>query len=133
MLKTTISGKLMLSLVFSLIGLLSFSAPKALASQDDQSNQPNQAEPADQSASSEAGDPPTRVARISYLDGSVSLQPGGAGEWGAAVRNRPMTVGDKIWTDKDSRAELQTGVVSIHLGRTCSAELFRQYDMTGSA
>src|SRR5580700_1297047 len=27
-----------------------------------------------------------------------------------------MTVGDKIWTDKDSRAELQTGVVSIHLG-----------------
>lgn len=27
-----------------------------------------------------------------------------------------MTIGDKIWTDKDSRAELQTGVVSIHLG-----------------
>jgi hypothetical protein len=27
-----------------------------------------------------------------------------------------MTVGDKLWTDKDSRAELQTGVVSIHLG-----------------
>jgi len=38
------------------------------------------------------------------------------GDWGSAARNRPMTVGDKIWTDKDSRAELQTGVVSIHLG-----------------
>jgi FecR protein len=122
MLKTTFSGKVALSLLLSLIGLLCFSAPKARAGQSDQSppsdqaNQPNQADTADQPASNDANDPPTRVARISYLDGSVSLQPGGAGDWGSAARNRPMTVGDKIWTDKDSRAELQTGVVSIHLG-----------------
>src|SRR5580658_6840601 len=122
MLKTTFSGKLRLGLLLSLIGLLSFSAPKARAGQSDQAppadqaNQPNQIDTADQPASNDANDPPTRVARISYVDGSVSLQPGGAGDWGAAARNRPMTVGDKIWTDKDSRAELQTGVVSIHLG-----------------
>ena len=60
-------------------------------------------------------DPPTRVARISYLHGSVSFQPGGAGEWGAATRNRPMTVGDRIWTDYDSRAELQAGAASVRL------------------
>jgi hypothetical protein len=122
MLKTTFSGKLTLSLLFSLIGLLCFSAPRARAGQSDQAppadqaTQPNQADSADQPASNDANDPPTRVARISYIDGSVSLQPGGAGDWGSAARNRPMTVGDKIWTDKDSRAELQTGVVSIHLG-----------------
>jgi hypothetical protein len=122
MLKTTLSGKLTLSLLFSLIGLLSFSVPRARAGQSDQTNQPNQpnqpnqADTADQTASNDANDPPSRVARISYIDGSVSLQPGGAGDWGSAARNRPMTVGDKIWTDKDSRAELQTGVVSIHLG-----------------
>src|SRR5208282_5450822 len=122
MLKTTFSGKPKLSLLLCLIGLLSFSAQEVRAQQPDpatlanQANQPNQADPSDAAAQSDANDPPSRVARISYVDGSVSFQPGGQGDWGAAARNRPMTIGDKIWTDKDSRAELQTGVVSIHLG-----------------
>ncbi len=118
MMKTKMNGKRMLSLFFSFAGLLYFTAPgvRAQSDQSDQPAQPNQIDSADQPAADDAGDPPTRVARISYLDGSVSLQPGGAGDWGQAARNRPMTVGDKIWTDKDSRAELQTGVVSIHLG-----------------
>src|ERR1700733_5484898 len=62
------------------------------------------------------GDPPSRVARISFLDGTVSFQPGGQGDWGSAARNRPVTVGDKLWTDKASRAELQAGQASIHMG-----------------
>jgi hypothetical protein len=67
-------------------------------------------------ASPDAQDPPSRVARLSYFDGSVSFQPGGNGDWAAAVRNRPVTIGDKIWTDKDARAELQAGQASIRLG-----------------
>src|SRR5215469_3734261 len=67
-------------------------------------------------APDDSQDPPTRVARISYLDGSVSMQPGGSGDWGAAGKNRPVTIGDKLWTDQDSRAELQAGQASIHLG-----------------
>jgi uncharacterized membrane protein YgcG len=119
MMKTNLIGKRMLSLFLTFAGLLYFAVPgaRAQSEQSDQPAQPNQVDPADQPAApNDAGDPPTRVARISYLDGSVSLQPGGAGDWGSAARNRPMTIGDKIWTDKDSRAELQTGVVSIHLG-----------------
>jgi uncharacterized membrane protein YgcG len=64
----------------------------------------------------EPGDPPSRVARISFLDGTVSFQPGGQGDWGSAAKNRPVTVGDKLWTDKASRAELQAGQASIHVG-----------------
>src|SRR5437016_13890612 len=60
-------------------------------------------------------DPPSRVARMSFTDGTVSFQPGGQGEWAAATRNRPVTVGDKIWSDNNSRAELQAGQASIHL------------------
>lgn len=71
----------------------------------------NQGEAAD-----DQGDPPSRVARISYLDGSVSMQPGGAGDWGAASLNRPVTIGDKVWTDQNSRLELEAGQASIHLG-----------------
>ena len=67
-------------------------------------------------ASPDAQDPPSRVARLSYFDGSVSFQPGGNGDWAAAVRNRPVTIGDKIWADKDSRVELQAGQASIRLG-----------------
>ncbi len=66
--------------------------------------------------SPDAQDPPSRVARLSYLDGSVSFQAGGSGDWGNAAKNRPVTIGDKIWVDKDSRAELQAGQASIHLG-----------------
>src|SRR6266481_9253623 len=92
----TITGKSSLGLLLCLAGLLSFVVPQARADEEK--------------------DPPTRVARISFVEGSVSLQPGGQGDWGSAAKNRPMTIGDKIWVDKDSRAELQAGTVSIHLG-----------------
>src|SRR5229473_2667664 len=92
----TFTGRSSLSLLLSFAGLLSFAAPKVRADEEK--------------------DPPTRVARISYVDGSVSLQPGGQGDWGTAAKNRPMTIGDKIWVDKDSRAELQAGTAAIHLG-----------------
>jgi uncharacterized membrane protein YgcG len=128
MTKTTFIGRARLSLLVCLAGLLCLTVPKVRAGQSDQPGQAappdqQQAAPADQPGadfstedSTDKNDPPTRVARISYADGSVSLQAGGQGDWGAAARNRPVTVGDKIWTDKDSRAELQTGVMSIHLG-----------------
>jgi hypothetical protein len=92
----TFTGRSKPGLLLCVTGLLMFVAPQARANED--------------------RDPPTQVARISYVDGSVSLQPGGQGDWGSAARNRPMTIGDKIWVDKDSRAELQTGQAAFHLG-----------------
>jgi hypothetical protein len=52
-------------------------------------------------------DPPTRVARLAYTQGSVSFQPAGTNDWVAAGLNRPMTTGDKLWSDNNSRVELQ--------------------------
>ncbi len=62
-----------------------------------------------QRAAADNDDPPTRVARLSHVDGSVSFEPGGTDEWVRAVVNRPMTTGDKLWADHDSRAELHIG------------------------
>jgi hypothetical protein len=69
----------------------------------------------DRDEQDQQGDPPSRVARIGYLEGSVSFQPAGEPDWVQAVANRPMTTGDKLWTDKDSRAELQLGSAVIRL------------------
>jgi hypothetical protein len=60
-------------------------------------------------------DPPSRVARVGFMEGAVSFQPAGEPDWVQAVANRPMTTGDKLWTDKDSRAELQLGSAVIRL------------------
>src|SRR5438046_10006519 len=71
---------------------------------------------APQTRADEDKDPPKRVARVSIVEGSVSLQPGGEGDWGSAARNRPVTIGDRVWGDNDSRAEWQAGRPSGQLG-----------------
>jgi hypothetical protein len=58
-------------------------------------------------AAADEDDPPSRVARLAYVAGSVSFQPGGTEDWIAAPLNRPLTTGDKLWSDRDSRVELQ--------------------------
>jgi hypothetical protein len=60
-------------------------------------------------------DPPSRVARLGYMEGSVSFQPAGETDWVQAAPNRPMTTGDKLWADQDSRVELQLGSAVIRL------------------
>jgi hypothetical protein len=52
-------------------------------------------------------DPPSRVARLAYAQGSVSFQPAGTDDWVTAGLNRPVTTGDQLWSDRDGRVELQ--------------------------
>jgi hypothetical protein len=61
-------------------------------------------------------DPPSRVARLSFVKGQVSFSPAGTDDWVSAVLNRPITTGDKLWTDQDSRAELHIGSSVARLG-----------------
>jgi uncharacterized protein DUF6600/FecR-like protein len=68
------------------------------------------------SARADEGDPPGRVARLSYVQGAVSLEPAGLTEWTAAERNRPLTTGDRLWTDQQSMAELDLGDGVLRLG-----------------
>src|SRR5579864_6196500 len=60
-------------------------------------------------------DPPGRVARLNYIQGSVSFQPGGETDWVQANPNRPLTVGDNLWSDRNSRGELHIGSTSIRI------------------
>jgi flagellar biosynthesis GTPase FlhF len=61
-------------------------------------------------------DPPERAARLSYIEGEVSLQPAGEEQWAPAILNRPLTTGDKLWAEPDARAEIQVGPAAVRLG-----------------
>src|SRR6266481_465943 len=93
--KANFAGKSRVFLLMCLAGPLLFVAPKARADE---------------------GDPPSRVARISFLDGNVSFQPSGAEDCAASAKNRPVTVGDNGWTDQDSRSGLQAGGGTLQVG-----------------
>ena len=54
-----------------------------------------------------AGDPPSRIARLSYREGDVGLLPAGEKDWGDANVNRPLTTGDRLSTGENGRAELE--------------------------
>jgi hypothetical protein len=60
-------------------------------------------------------DPPSRVARLNFLQGSVSFEPSGEQDWVTPEQNRPMTTGDRLWADKESRAELHIGSTAIRI------------------
>jgi hypothetical protein len=54
------------------------------------------------------GDAPDRgVARISYMNGSVSVRLGDSGDLVAGIVNAPLTIGDRVVTGAGSRAEVQ--------------------------
>src|ERR1700730_18224150 len=115
--KTKFNGTARLGALLCLTGLLSLGVATTVRAQDDAySNGADSRYGSDNSRYNNDQDPPSRVARLSYLDGSVSFQAGGSGDWGNAAKNRPVTIGDKLWVDKDARAELQAGQATIHLG-----------------
>ncbi len=107
-------NKLKKSLWSALLGLalVSIALPIGAAAQDDQD------------------DPPSRVARLGYMEGSVSFQPAGETDWVEAVENRPMTTGDQLWADKDSRAELQLGSAVIRLSANTGVSFLNLDDHT---
>jgi len=60
-------------------------------------------------------DPPGRVARLNFIEGSVSFQPGGETDWVQANPNRPLTTGDNLWADQNSRGELHIDSTAIRI------------------
>jgi hypothetical protein len=74
------------------------------------------------------GDPPERVAVADLIEGSVAAQFGGAGDWSADLANRPLTSGDKLWVDANSRAELHLGSTAIRLGANTGLQFLNVAD-----
>ena len=63
----------------------------------------------------DSADPPSRVARLSYLAGDLGFLPAGATNWSDASVNRPLTTGDRLSTGRDARAELELGGATLRM------------------
>src|SRR5580765_6038813 len=81
-------------------------------------------------AFADSDDPSDRVARIRYIQGSVSFTPAGESEWVAAVTNRPVTIGDQLWVDADSRAELDAGSAVVRMSANTGISFLNLNDRT---
>ena len=85
---------LSLFLMFLFVAGAFLAAPKKTAAQDD---------------------PPSRVARLNFMQGSVSFEASGTQEWIDANPSRPLTTGDNLWVDKDSLGEVHVGSLAIRM------------------
>jgi hypothetical protein len=79
-------------------------------------------------AAQDNDDPPGRVARLSYFRGAVSFQAAGTDDWVDATWNRPMTTGDRLWSDSGSRVALHTGSASINLSENTGVSVLNLTD-----
>ena len=77
-----------------------------------------------------AQDPPTRIARLNYASGNISMQPAGLEEWTPAELNRPFTTGDQVFTDLGSRAEFHLDSAVIRAGESTSFRILALNDKT---
>ncbi len=58
-------------------------------------------------------DPPARVGRLSYVEGTVSARTGNQDQWNNAVLNVPVTTGDGFWTEANGRTEIEVGPMEV--------------------
>lgn len=66
-------------------------------------------------AHGEVSDPPFRVARIKSLEGMTTVQDAGAAAFAPVTHNWPVAPGDRVRTEKESRAEVDFGDVLVLL------------------
>jgi len=74
------------------------------------------------------GDPPGRVAHLSYVYGAASYRPGDLDEWAPVDPNRPFTTGDHFFVEVGGTAELQFGSGALRMNQATSLEFLNLDD-----
>ena len=77
-----------------------------------------------------SGNPPARIARLSVVKGNVSFLRAGLDQWAQATLNFPVTTGDRLYTDKDGRAELQAGFFALRMSGSSDVTVTNLNDET---
>ena len=75
-------------------------------------------------------DPPSRIARLAYVNGAVSFAPAGENRWEQASLNRTLIAGDRLWVDAGARDEVQVGGAALRMGGNTLVTLLNLDDRT---
>jgi uncharacterized protein DUF6600 len=68
-------------------------------------------------------EPPARVGRVAFVQGTLAFHTLGETAWSAAAVNYPVATGGAFWTDPKSRAEIRVGAQTIDLAGNTDLEL----------
>lgn len=66
----------------------------------------------------DADDPPAIAGRLHAMQGSISVQPADVDQWTQPAENYPVATGDRIYSDQNSRAEIQLGSIAVRMWQT---------------
>jgi len=78
----------------------------------------------------DSSNPSSRVPRLQYVAGEVSVQPHGTGEWVQGSVVHSLTNAENVWADKNSRAELNLGSGRMRIDSETSLTLSNANDMS---
>jgi len=60
-------------------------------------------------------EPPGRVGRLAFTNGTVSFHDNEQSEWAPAVVNTPLSTGDSLWTEANARSEISLAGTRIRM------------------
>ncbi len=60
-------------------------------------------------------EPPGRVGRLAFVDGTVSFHDDEQSGWTKAIVNTPLTTGDAIWTEPNARSEVSLAGTRVRM------------------
>src|SRR5579883_1704886 len=73
-------------------------------------------------------DPPGRVGRLAFTEGTVSFHGADQDQWSPATPNWPVSSGQSFWTEPNSRAEIQVGNAEIRMDQSTELDVVRLED-----
>src|SRR5471032_2894537 len=74
------------------------------------------------------GDPPARVGRLAFAEGTVSFHDSQDTAWTAASVNEALTTGDSLWTEPNARSEVSVSGTRVRLDQSTQLDMLQVDD-----
>jgi len=75
-------------------------------------------------------DPPARVGRLAFEQGTVSFHDGQDANWTPAAVNDALTTGDSVWTEPNARGEVSIAGTRVRMDQSTQLNLLQLDDST---